>query len=180
MANLGTALTDPVGMVADTSYLIEVAVNGDLATLKVNGTVMDENRNIGGLGSVYNNAMADHVMLGSNALGTGQRRTIVSIDDLVVSQGSTPTFAAADFDELGTVDKPDLTRLQTNFGKAIGALHTEGDSDTDNDVDGNDFLKWQSQLGQVGPVVAAAATVPEPGALALAGLAALFAVRRRK
>jgi hypothetical protein len=168
---VATQLADPVGMVADTSYLIEVAVNANLATLKVNGTVVDENRD---LGSIYNNATADHVMLGSNALGTGQRRTVVSIDDLVVNQGAA-AFAAADFNESGSVTGADLNNWKGDFGKATGATHQQGDSDADGDVDGADFLTWQNQLA-----VPVAVGVPEPASLGLALVGALCAATWRR
>ena len=176
-ASLGAPLVDPVGMVTDTNYQFEVAVNGDMATLKVNGMVVDADRP---LGSFYNNATADHFMLGSNALGTGQRRTIVSIDDLVVSQGSAPTFAAADFNESGAVTGADLTgNWQPNFGKSPGATHQNGDADGDFDVDGADFLTWQNQLA-VPVAVGAAGAVPEPGCFALAAMGVLCAGARRR
>ena len=68
-------------------------VEGDVLNFLV-GNGMD-----GGGGGNNAGAVVDEVMYESTAGGT------------------TPTFAAADFDELGTVDKPDLTRLTTNFGK---------------------------------------------------------------
>jgi len=72
----------------------------------------------------------------------------------------------ADFDEDGSVDGDDLARWRANF--STGATHMQGNADGDLDVDGRDFLIWQRQLGGAPPAApAAAASVPEPGALAL-------------
>ncbi len=71
---------------------------------------------------------------------------------------------AADFDENGVVNGADLARWRTGFG--TGATHMQGNADGDGDVDGADFLTWQRQVGSA-PIVAAAESIPEPGALAL-------------
>jgi hypothetical protein len=87
------------------------------------------------------------------------------------------TLLAADFDEDAAVDAADLTtRWRANFGLSTDATHTQGNADGDGDVDGADFLAWQRQVG----TVAAAAVVPEPGALAPFSVAmALVAAWRR-
>jgi hypothetical protein len=54
-----------------------------------------------------------------------------------------------------------------------------GDYDADADVDGADFLVWQRQLGTT-PLVAAAASVPEPSAVWLAACGAIGGLRLRR
>jgi hypothetical protein len=81
---------------------------------------------------------------------------------------ATVGFLAADFDEDFDVDVMDLDKWKLGFGMPTGAAHINGDANADGDVDGNDFLVWQRQLG----LNAAAATptafpIPEPTSQAL-------------
>jgi autotransporter-associated beta strand protein len=82
-----------------------------------------------------------------------------------------------DFDGDKDVDLADLAQWRRDFGVNGGS-----DANYDGDSDGGDFLIWQRNLGMTIPGVAAGGAVPEPGALALAGLAAigLGASRRRR
>jgi hypothetical protein len=98
------------------------------------------------------------------------------------------TIIGADFNGDGIVDLADLAILQANLGITMGALPQQGDSDLDGDVDGQDFLRWQGQVGGPGMPGAGsgssagfAANVPEPAtyALAMCGLLALVVHRRR-
>lgn len=57
-------------------------------------------------------------------------------------------FLDGDFNENGIVDAPDLSRWIAGYGTSGGATRKTGDADHDGDVDGNDFLTWQRQLGQ--------------------------------
>jgi len=82
-------------------------------------------------------------------------------------------LAGADFTENGVVNGFDLANWRTNFGLATGATHLQGDSDSDMDVDGRDFLKWQEQTTNAGAVVA----VPEPATGATTTLALVAAAR---
>ena len=87
---------------------------------------------------------------------------------------------SADFDFDGDVDDADLTKWETGYGTATGAVHMDGDADEDGDVDGDDFLLWQVQHGSgVGPIVAPTA-VPEPMTLGLllCGLLGLIVLPR--
>ena len=82
-----------------------------------------------------------------------------------------PTFLEADFNEDGNVDATDLAaHWEVGFGTSSGALRSNGDADSDGDVDGADFLIWQRQLG-TSPALAATAAVPEPSSLVLVGIA---------
>lgn len=91
-----------------------------------------------------------------------------------------PTPLAGDFDESGAVDAADLILWRGGFGMQGASVdHNDGDANADDNVDGNDFLTWQNQLGgsQASP---AAAAVPEPPTAALiAACAALAVVVRR-
>src|SRR5262249_49989817 len=71
----------------------------------------------------------------------------------------------------------DLAKWKVGFGAASGATHHAGDADSDQDVDGVDFLIWQRQLGSTSTVPASAA-VPEPETLALLFAATLGVFRR--
>ena len=79
-----------------------------------------------------------------------------------------------DFNGDDLVDGEDLGEWEAQFGSAGDP---SADADRDEDVDGADFLVWQRQLGNV-PVVATAASVPEPKALVLLLLFGLQRSRR--
>lgn len=63
-------------------------------------------------------------------------------------------------------------------GSGSGITHPEGDADRDGDVDGDDFLRWQSQFGS-GAGSAASQPVPEPAAVGLIVLLFSAAACRR-
>jgi hypothetical protein len=108
----------------------------------------------------------------------------------------------ADFDRNDVIDRGDLAEWAKRYGLAADSdVDLVGDADGDRDVDGDDFLSWQRAIGETAPsmesldamVGAALATVsaasapsttavPEPAALALAlaGVVAASAARRRK
>jgi hypothetical protein len=62
------------------------------------------------------------------------------------------------------------------------AVRSDGDADRDGDVDGNDFLAWQRQLGAnlVMGAASSASTVPEPAAMVLAACSVGFGLRSRR
>jgi hypothetical protein len=85
-------------------------------------------------------------------------------------------FFDADFNEDGKVDADDLTVWTAGFGVVGTAVHTTGDADQDQNVDGGDFLVWQRELG----LGVLAAAVPEPVSSSLVMfVVAAFAVLRR-
>jgi hypothetical protein len=87
-----------------------------------------------------------------------------------VRVGGAPALAG-DFDGNGTVAAADLANWKAGFGRLSAAEPVHGDADDDDDVDGNDFVIWQRQLGasQSEPLVVA---VPEPSAGVLLASAA--------
>ena len=91
---------------------------------------------------------------------------------------STPevVYLPGDFDENTSVDGADLARWVAGFGMTAGAVHGDGDANSDGAVFGDDFLAWQRDVG----AAAAVAAVPEPLAvnLAIVALGALLAGTR--
>lgn len=87
-------------------------------------------------------------------------------------------FLAADFDQNGLVNGADLAAWKAGFG--TGTLKSQGDADLDGDVDGNDFLVWQRQYGQLPPSTATASAVPEPTAVVLALTSGVLLLSRRR
>jgi hypothetical protein len=92
--------------------------------------------------------------------------------------GSVLVAAIADFNGNQVVGVGDLPFWRSGFG-APSATFAQGNLDGDADSDGADFLLWQRQLGAQTVATAAAATIPEPDAFALAAIAALLACGRR-
>lgn len=85
-------------------------------------------------------------------------------------------FFDADFNEDGKVDADDLTVWTTGFGAVGTAVHTTGDADGDQNVDGVDFLVWQRELG----LGSLAAAVPEPAASPLMVIVVLACAARHR
>jgi autotransporter-associated beta strand protein len=86
----------------------------------------------------------------------------------------------ADFDADGDVDGADFLTWQRGVGGP--ATLANGNADGDSDVDGADLAIWKTQFGPGAPASPAAASIPEPGSIALAALAVLAGVsvtRRR-
>jgi phospholipase/lecithinase/hemolysin len=74
-----------------------------------------------------------------------------------------------DFDANGLVNAADLAAWRIGFGARGDVTRAQGDADGDQDVDGEDFLTWQRQLGNRGmQSVAFVTSVPEPGTAGLA------------
>ena len=86
--------------------------------------------------------------------------------------GRTPSDYDDNFDEVGGgVDRLDLAVWESQYGTTGGGLPINGDNadgDSDDDVNGLDFLLWQRQFGLTPPPLAAAATVPELSSVLLA------------
>jgi hypothetical protein len=71
----------------------------------------------------------------------------------------------ADFNLDGMVDEQDAYVLASNIGTFAHATLEQGDADGDGDVDGNDFLAWQREIGAATPMSAFAAATPNGAAL---------------
>lgn len=109
----------------------------------------------------------------------------VNIDNFsVVSSAEAP---GGDYNQDGVVDAADYT-IWRDSEDAVGAgLPADGTGDDlagvpDGDVDSWDYDYWEANYGSsaFGAPAAVSAAVPEPGALALAGFAALVALRRNR
>jgi len=102
------------------------------------------------------------------------------LDNILVDLVGPTTVLAADFDENGQVDRDDLDHWQAGYGLTTAANHVDGDSDSDRDVDGFDFLEWQRNVTNGLSPLSAVQTVPEPATctLALAALCLLMGRRR--
>jgi hypothetical protein len=100
----------------------------------------------------------------------------------------------ADFNLDGMVDHLDSGNLLANIGTLSGATFEQGDANGDGDVDGDDLITWQQQIGaSFDPLELATdtvdglgglstAVVPEPATLVLflLGWAALGAIHRHQ
>ncbi len=96
-----------------------------------------------------------------------------------------------DYDVDGDVDNGDYSRWRATFGQTVGVAGNNADGNKNGVVDAADYVVWRENLGAslfsgVGPGFGlASAVVPEPGTLALAGLALsalafITATRRRR
>lgn len=83
-----------------------------------------------------------------------------------------PPSVDANFNGGDFVDGGDLDAWSGGFGTTGNATHSQGDADADFDVDGNDVLIWQRQVGPA-PAIAAGGPVPEPASLILLASGAL-------
>ena len=88
-------------------------------------------------------------------------------------------FLLADLNGDGQIDGGDLTVFSANYG-ATGPAAYRADIDGNGHVDGGDFLAWQRLFGSHVRADAAAAAIPEPGALVIAAPALLVALARRR
>jgi len=108
---------------------------------------------------------------------TGSRKELTVLDLAFLRdigyETITPTFPSPpDFNGDGDVDAGDLAVIQSGYG-----INGSGDSDSDLDTDGADFLVWQRSF--TGPLLSAGtAAVPEPSAGALLFIALLVIGRR--
>jgi hypothetical protein len=96
----------------------------------------------------------------------------------------------ADFNLDGRVDHLDAEVLSANIGTFAQATFEQGDADGDADVDGDDFLTWQREIGAATPLSAFASAsslgaafdssaVPEPATMALVSAAAIALIFNR-
>ncbi|HYO25272.1 MAG TPA: LamG-like jellyroll fold domain-containing protein [Lacipirellulaceae bacterium] len=83
----------------------------------------------------------DYYQIDSAGQGALKPSTWNSLSDQNIDAG-----VAGDFNGSNTVNGADLTILRNNFG--TGTTKAQGDADRDGDVDGNDFVVWQQQVGK--------------------------------
>jgi hypothetical protein len=88
-------------------------------------------------------------------------------------------FLLADLDGNGEIDGGDLAIWQSAFG-ATGAAAYRADLDGDGDADGSDFLAWQRLAAANAHTATAAASIPEPHALAILAPALALALYQRR
>ena len=105
--------------------------------------------------------------------------------DNVVVEAIGPPANTADFNGNGVIDAADYTVWRDHLPITDGsASQSDGDANGDGDVDETDYDLWAAGFGTVIPGSASLgnSAVPEPatGCLALAGVAALGACRRRR
>lgn len=94
-------------------------------------------------------------------------------NEYVLLQFETPF--SADFDEDWYVDSTDLAIWEAAFG-----INSLGDTDSDGDTDGVDFLEWQRQYGSSAGNLLASIAVPEPATyLCLVSAAFALSLARR-
>ncbi|NOZ40425.1 MAG: hypothetical protein GXP24_09390 [Planctomycetes bacterium] len=88
-------------------------------------------------------------------------------------------LGGADFTGDGSVDAADLAAWNLGYGATSGAEPVNGDADLDADVDGSDFLAWQSEF-QGANAAAVSQSVPEPRAsvMLLLGIIVLLSLQR--
>jgi hypothetical protein len=105
----------------------------------------------------------------------GNSALVLDLSQLYVTGEITIEYKyAADFDTDADVDSLDFAFWTGGFGATGSATHLQGDADGDLDIDGVDFLTWQQQFGSDVTATAAAASVPEPAASRLLGVAILL------
>ena len=82
-------------------------------------------------------------------------------------------FNASDYDHANGVTGADLTILKNNFG--TGTTNATGDGEKDGDVDGNDFLLWQRNVGNT-----SVTAIPEPTTTLLSAIALAIVARKKR
>jgi hypothetical protein len=100
----------------------------------------------------------------------------VDYDNVRLDAVKISPIANANFNEAGAVDGADLALWRIHFAaNCLDATHDHGNANSDDVVDGVDFLQWQRELG-----ASAAAVVPEPaaGVFAVMALICCGALRR--
>ncbi|QDT00941.1 hypothetical protein [Adhaeretor mobilis] len=110
-------------------------------------------------------------------LSSGLSWDLVYNADSVVLSVLGGAFLSADFNEDGFVDDSDLAAWDTNYGLSGSATKADGDANGDMEVNGADFLTWQSQYTGPPP---SSGSVPEPSSMLLILSVALPGLVRRK
>lgn len=120
-----------------------------------------------------------------NSLGPGRSFTDNTLGNLAnhgydrtfIAQLAAPPGGPGDADNNGSVGVSDYNLIKANLEKSV-SMFTNGDLDGNSFVDLNDFRRWRLAAS---PAVLAAAGIPEPSAVLLAGTTFLgfVALRRR-
>jgi hypothetical protein len=146
--------------------------------------------------------LSESFLTGNSAVGgaatvnLGSAFNVAGAQDIVFRYAAVPPATlTADFDADGDADGADFLAWQRNNGLTTGALKSQGDANDDGAVNADDLTLWKSQFGSggfAGPgalvrgvvtyVGGAAAAVPEPSSVIVAGIGFLFAagLRRRE
>ena len=93
----------------------------------------------------------------------------VTLSNLTVIQGDLPEGLSGDFNGDGKVDLADYTVWRNNLGATETATLLAGNGDGLGVVDTADYALWKAGFGTEATTIAAAATVPEPSTVLLAG-----------
>ena len=111
----------------------------------------------------------------------GSQVSMTSFSQVLLVKCDLPGICnTADFSVDGQVGGDDLALWQAGFGTSPNATHAEGDSNSDMDVDGADFLQWQREFSASSASTDLASTVPEPSAFALMAAMVLCSLTCRK
>jgi hypothetical protein len=154
-----------------------VALSGDVS-FGADSTLVIE------LGGILPGSEHDQVQV-DGELSLGGTLEVSLIDGFAPSAGQ--SFDVLDWTTLSgafsSISLPALAGLawDTSALYETGALSVGPALSADFDSDGEDFLRWQRQLGGVAPATPVASAVPEPASRALSILAAAgFLTRRRQ
>jgi hypothetical protein len=164
----GTADTITVENPDENIFSTVVDLDGVVFAVNPLGEVAD--------GSSFRVVNADTVT-GTPTIATEGWRFDAATGSIIFGIG--PVFPLADFDESGKVDFADFLILSDQFGDTVDPPGTDPDLDGSGVVDFADFLQLSDTFGDS---AAAAASVPEPSAIALLGLGGLLGglLRRRR
>ena len=120
---------------------------------------------LGSFAATYTLNFSDEDLPGATALADLTLNLMGTVEALLAGD--------ADFNEDGIVDGVDYLALQSGLGITSGATLAQGDANGDGAVDDLDLTVWEQQFGitSLQSIAGSTASVPEPSAFALTGLA---------